>query len=89
MDVNLCYRYLTVQIRLNKILFNLNKQVMARYSKKAQEKVEKVMKEYKKGKLKSGHGGKVKNRKQAIAIGLSEARNAGAKVPPPSKKKVK
>jgi Family of unknown function (DUF6496) len=54
---------------------------MARYSKKAEEKVEKVMKEFKKGKLKSGHGGKVKSRKQAIAIGLSEARKAGAKVP--------
>jgi len=57
---------------------------MAKYSKKAQDKVEKVMHEYKQGKLKSGKsgkGGKVKNRKQAIAIGLSEARKAGAKVP--------
>ena len=54
---------------------------MAKYSKKSQEKVEKVMHEFKEGKLKSGHGGKVKSRKQAIAIGLSEARKAGAKVP--------
>lgn len=61
---------------------------MAKYSKKAQEKVEKVMHEFKTGKLKSGKGGKggkVKSRKQAIAIGLSEARKTGAKVPPPPK----
>lgn len=46
------------------------------------------MHEFKEGKLKSGKqgkGGKVKSRKQAIAIGLSEARKAGAKVPPPHK----
>ena len=54
---------------------------MAKYSKKAEDKVEKVMHEYKHGELKSGKGGKVKSRKQAIAIGLSEARKAGAKVP--------
>jgi hypothetical protein len=54
---------------------------MAKYSKKSQGKVEKVMKEFKEGKLKSGSGGKVKSREQAIAIGLSEARKAGAKVP--------
>lgn len=54
---------------------------MAKYSKKAQDKVEKVMHERKHGKLRSGSGGKVKSRKQAIAIGLSEARKAGAKVP--------
>ncbi|HVD98155.1 MAG TPA: DUF6496 domain-containing protein [Cytophagaceae bacterium] len=54
---------------------------MAKYSKKAGDKVEKVMHEYKEGTLKSGNGGKVKNRKQAVAIGLSEARKAGAKVP--------
>ncbi|HAH26226.1 MAG TPA: hypothetical protein DCL77_21090 [Prolixibacteraceae bacterium] len=57
---------------------------MAKYSKKAQEKVEDVMHEFKEGKLKSGKegkGGQVKNRKQAIAIGLSEARKKGAKVP--------
>lgn len=55
---------------------------MAKYSKKAQEKVEEVMHEKKKGTLRSGRSGKkVTSRKQAIAIGLSEARKAGAKVP--------
>ena len=54
---------------------------MARYGKKAGEKVEKAMRERKQGKLRSGSGGKVKSRKQAIAIGLSQARKAGAKVP--------
>jgi hypothetical protein len=55
---------------------------MAKYSKKAAEKVEKVMREKKKGTLKSGRSGKkVTSRKQAIAIGLSEARKVGAKVP--------
>ena len=55
---------------------------MARYGKKAQEKVKKVMHEKKKGTLRSGKSGKkVTSRKQAIAIGLSEARQAGAKVP--------
>ncbi|MFT3936246.1 MAG: DUF6496 domain-containing protein [Chitinophagaceae bacterium] len=55
---------------------------MARYSKKASGKVEKVMRERKRGTLKSGSSGKkVTNRKQAIAIALSEARKAGAKVP--------
>jgi hypothetical protein len=49
--------------------------------KKASSKVKKVMHERKKGTLKSGSGKKVKSRKQAIAIGLSEARRAGAKVP--------
>ena len=55
---------------------------MARYGKKAQSKVRRAMHERKRGKLKSGRSGKkVKSRKQAIAIGLSEARRAGAKVP--------
>jgi hypothetical protein len=54
---------------------------MAKYGKKAQEKVEKVMREKKRGTLKSGSGKKVTSRKQAIAIGLSEARKAGGKVP--------
>lgn len=58
---------------------------MARYGRKSQEKVKKVMEEFKEGKLKSGSSGKkVTNRKQAVAIGLSEARKSGAKVPPPS-----
>ena len=55
---------------------------MARYGKKAGKKVERAMHEMKRGKLKSGRSGKkVTNRKQAIAIGLSEAREAGGKVP--------
>jgi hypothetical protein len=55
---------------------------MAKYSKKAQDKVERAMHEKKEGKLKSGRSGKkVTSRKQAIAIGLSEARKEGAKVP--------
>ena len=54
---------------------------MAKYSKKAGDKVEKTMHEKKEGTLKSGSGKKVTSRKQAIAIGLSEARKEGAKVP--------
>ena len=54
---------------------------MAKYGKKAQKKVEKAMHERKKGTLKSGSGKKVTSKKQAIAIGLSEARKAGGKVP--------
>lgn len=55
---------------------------MARYGKKASEKVKRAMHERKRGKLKSGRSGKkVTSRKQAIAIGLSEARRSGAKVP--------
>lgn len=55
---------------------------MAKYSKKATEKIEENMHEMKRGKLKSGRSGKkVTSRKQAIAIGISEARKAGAKVP--------
>jgi hypothetical protein len=62
----------------------------SRYGKKASEKVEKVMKEMKAGTLKSGNSGKkVTSRKQAIAIGLSEARAAGGKVPPPKKSSAK
>jgi hypothetical protein len=55
---------------------------MARYGKKASEKVERAMHEMKRGELRSGSSGKkVKSRKQAVAIGLSEARRAGGKVP--------
>lgn len=55
---------------------------MAKYSRKASEKVKTAMHERKSGKLRSGRSGKkVKSRKQAIAIGLSQARRAGAKVP--------
>lgn len=61
---------------------------MARYGKKAQDKVEKAMHERKHGTLKSGKSGKkVTSKKQAIAIGLSEAREAGAKVPKKGSKK--
>ena len=55
---------------------------MAKYGKKAADKVERAMHERKRGTLKSGGSGRrVTSRKQAIAIGLSEAREAGAKVP--------
>ena len=55
---------------------------MAKYSKKAGDKVERAMHEKKAGTLRSGRSGKkVTSRKQAIAIGLSEAREAGAKIP--------
>ena len=55
---------------------------MAQYGKKAGEKVERAMRERKRGTLKSGRSGRrVTSRKQAIAIGLSEARRSGAKVP--------
>jgi hypothetical protein len=60
---------------------------MARYSKKAGKKVEKAMHERKHGTLKSGSGKKVTSKKQAIAIGLSEARKEGAKVPKKGGKK--
>lgn len=57
---------------------------MAKYSKKAQEQVGEAMHKMKHGKLKSGKSDKtVKSKKQAIAIGLSEARKKGAKVPSP------
>jgi hypothetical protein len=63
---------------------------MAKYGKKSQQKVKKSMEEMKEGKLKSGRSGKkVTNPKQAIAIGLSEARKEGGKVPPPKKKGAK
>jgi hypothetical protein len=56
---------------------------MNKYGPKAQRKVAKVMDEYKQGTLKSGGSGKkVTSKKQAVAIGLSEAKKAGAKVPP-------
>jgi len=55
---------------------------MARYGRKAQQKVRKAMRERKRGTLRSGRSGKkVTSRKQAIAIGLSQARRAGGKVP--------
>lgn len=54
---------------------------MAKYGRAASKRVESAMRRRKKGSLKSGSGRKVKSRKQAIAIGLSEAREKGAKVP--------
>ena len=54
---------------------------MAKYSKKAGEKVEQAMHEQKEGTLKTGTGKKVTSKKQAVAIGLSEAKKEGAKVP--------
>ncbi len=59
-----------------------------KYSKAASKKVERTMHERKKGTLKSGSGKKVKSRKQAVAIGLSQARKEGKKVPKkPSRRK--
>jgi hypothetical protein len=59
---------------------------MAKYGKKAQKSVQQAMHKKKRGKLTSGRSGKkVTSRKQAIAIGLSEAREKGAKVPPKKK----
>jgi hypothetical protein len=63
-------------------LLTIKINLMAKYSKKAGEKVEEVMHEKKEGKLKSGSGQKVTRNKQAIAIALSEARKEGAKLPP-------
>ena len=60
---------------------------MAKYGKSAQKTVESAMHRRKKGTLKSGSGATVKSRKQAIAIGLSEAREKGAKVPRNAAKK--
>jgi hypothetical protein len=61
---------------------------MAKYGKKAQQKVKRAMHERKRGTLKSGRSGKrVKSRQQAIAIGLSQARREGGKVPRQKSKK--
>ena len=61
---------------------------MTKYDAKAERKVGQVMHEFKEGKLKSGSTGKaVKDPKQAVAIGLSEARKQGAKVPPAKSKR--
>jgi hypothetical protein len=54
---------------------------MAKYGSKTEKKMEKVMHEYKEGDLKTSHGKRVTDRDQAVAIGLSEARKAGDKVP--------
>jgi len=65
---------------------------MARYGKAASRSVARAVRRYEQGKLesgKNGRGGKVKSRKQAIAIGLSEARSKGAKVPRSTKRRTK
>jgi hypothetical protein len=68
----------------SKIFLNI---MATKYSKKTQRKIKKIMHEYKAGKLKSGKSAKkVKSRKQAIAIGISEARKKGTKVPKQKKK---
>ncbi|MBZ5677816.1 MAG: DUF6496 domain-containing protein [Acidobacteriia bacterium] len=54
---------------------------MAKKMAKGKNRIEKVMHEYKEGTLKSGSGGKVTSRKQAVAVALSEARKAGARIP--------
>ena len=59
---------------------------MAKYGKSAAKNVKSAMRRRKRGTLKSGSGATVKSRKQAIAIGLSEAREKGGKVPPPKRK---
>ena len=61
------------------------KSAKRKYSPAASENVEREMKAMKQGQLRSGSGAKVTNPKQAIAIGLSEARKSGKKVPAPSK----
>ncbi len=70
--------------RVNVGVRNKKEDEMARYGKKTQETVKEAMEKFKKGKLKSGGSGrKVLSKRQAVAIGLSEARKKGAKVPPP------
>ena len=66
------------------------KKMPRKYSKKAQESVETAMHKMKRGELKSGRSGKtVKSKEQAVAIGLSEARKEGAKVPPKKDQSIK
>jgi hypothetical protein len=68
---------------MHRINVNAHKEdLMAKYGKKAQDTVERAVHKYKKGELRSGKSGKkAKSRDQAVAIGLSEAREKGAKVP--------
>jgi hypothetical protein len=81
-----------VQLKVARRPASINQELtvnhMARYGKKAQSQVKSAVRRFKKGKLKSGGSGeRVKSRKQAIAIGLSEAREKGAKVPRPPKRR--
>jgi hypothetical protein len=72
------------KLRLGGLTMKKKTQARSRYGEKASEKVGKALHELKRGELKSGGSGKtVTSRKQAIAIGLSEAREAGGKVPRP------
>jgi hypothetical protein len=74
--------FLQIKIRVWQLHPCKKLNVMAKYGQKAQDKVERAMHEMKEGTLKSGSSGKkVTNPKQAVAIGLSEARKAGGKVP--------
>src|SRR5512146_160894 len=76
------FRYENFSVMTGSFNTNPKSKIMAKYSKGAGKKVERAMHEMHEGKLKSGRSGKkVKSRKQAIAIGLSEARKEGAKVP--------
>ena len=76
-----------IVVKFNKIT-NPKNFIMAKYSKSSQTKVKRAMHEMHEGKLKSGRSGKkVTNPKQAVAIGLSEARKKGAKVPKKAAKK--
>ena len=68
------------------ITTNLIKMATKKYSSKASEKIGKVMHEFKEGELKSSSGDKVTDKKQALAIGISEAEEAGLKVPKKNKK---
>jgi hypothetical protein len=65
------------------------KKAKKKYGEKASQKVGRAVHEMKRGTLRSSSGRKVKSRKQAVAIGLSEARSEGGKAPPPPKKKKK
>lgn len=65
------------------------KKAKKKYGEKASQKVGRAVHEMKRGTLRSSSGRKVKSRKQAVAIGLSEARSEGGKAPPPPKRKKK
>lgn len=84
-----CRGILSFKGKVHRAAFRPRKRkAMAKYGKKAGEVVKKAMHKMKKGKLKSGGSGRrVTSREQAIAIGLSEARKKGAKVPRPPKKR--
>lgn len=85
-NIEFCTQKILKNIILNAMLYKRdvylkNKLTMVKYSKKAQEKIADVMQEFKDEKLKTSAGDKVTDRKQAVAIGISEAKQAGLKVP--------